>query len=269
MPTRRPMRSSGRRDHGAVRGTWGSWSPQSHAAGPTSSRARSTTRSTSTSSAATTATTHGDRRTRRRSTTRIDVVPLPLVAACPSRHLSSGQARPGNNYFASVGSSLHCSRRLATAARRHSPNGVFHVTSAGAGDRHRATSPTARRNTIAFGEWRIGDFNERQAVDPPGRDQPPAVSAGRRHGWGDAMHEHARRGRRVPARGSTLRRRRAGLDPGGEPWRTNMSYLGQAWNQGMFGWTLGQHPAGAEPAATPTADLQPGTATGTAPACTA
>jgi prepilin-type processing-associated H-X9-DG protein len=26
---------------------------------------------------------------------------------------------------------------------------------------------------------------------------------------------------------------------GAEPWRTNMSYLGQNWNQGMFGWTLG------------------------------
>ena len=38
---------------------------------------------------------------------------------------------------------------------------------------------------------------------------------------------------------SSLRRRRSGFDPGSNPWETNMSYLGQAWNQGMFGWTLG------------------------------
>jgi prepilin-type processing-associated H-X9-DG protein len=35
----------------------------------------------------------------------------------------------------------------------------------------------------------------------------------------------------------------AGAAPGSilgtDNWRTNMSYLGQAWNQGMFGWTLG------------------------------
>jgi prepilin-type processing-associated H-X9-DG protein len=36
----------------------------------------------------------------------------------------------------------------------------------------------------------------------------------------------------------------AGLAPastkqGGNGWEYNMSYLGQAWNQGMFGWTLG------------------------------
>ena len=26
---------------------------------------------------------------------------------------------------------------------------------------------------------------------------------------------------------------------GAKPWYTNMSYLGQSWHQGMFGWTLG------------------------------
>ncbi len=95
------------------------------------------------------------------------VVPLPVVAAA-HRHLW-GRPNSGNNYFASVGSSY----QLGWLAPVPAPNGIFmygggdpamswEVCSAiGVRDVLDGTS-----NTIAFGEWRIGDFDESRLSIP-------------------------------------------------------------------------------------------------------
>jgi prepilin-type processing-associated H-X9-DG protein len=103
-------------------------------------------------------------------------------------------------------------------------------------------------NTIAFGEWRIGDDDANklsiQDVISHGPGDPPGI---RCDGWGDPRMN-------MPA-GATgflqWMNTCASLAPAsithsgngrpfsGDGWMFNMSYLGQSWNQGMFGWTLG------------------------------
>lgn len=150
-----------------------------------------------------------------------------------------GKPRPGNNYFASVGSTLTWDGRQTNAQ----PNGLF-MYGGSDDDRQGGADPITigkindgTSNTVAFAEWRMGDFRETQLSVPQdviNLRKPPGGA-----GWDDA--------RLVMPTGAAdfdvWIRECAGFaqasTKGGEPWRTNMSYLGQNWNQGMFGWTLG------------------------------
>jgi prepilin-type processing-associated H-X9-DG protein len=165
---------------------------------------------------------------------------------CPSSPLPAttywGKAAPGNCYFASVGSSLNWVGGAGSGA----PNGIFMyggtsiqngvtvswdaATVRGVRDVQDGTS-----NTIAFGEWRIGDFNCCVLTIPQDVVSPvpyPGCT------WGVTAN--------MPA-GSATFIRWLGLCAGYAPqsikkqptWEYNMSYLGQDWNQGMFGWSLG------------------------------
>jgi prepilin-type N-terminal cleavage/methylation domain-containing protein/prepilin-type processing-associated H-X9-DG protein len=176
---------------------------------------------------------------------------------CPSTPFRAGtyygKQIPGNSYFASVGSSLH----WVGASGLSAPNGIFMF-----GGGSSSTSPNnvnsalpitvasvqdGTSNTIAFGEWRIGDQDSsklsiqdvisHQVGDPPASPPLGAITC---DGWNQP-------GMNMPA-GATgflawmntcAALAPASIKQGGVGWEYNMSYLGQAWNQGMFGWTLG------------------------------
>ena len=171
---------------------------------------------------------------------------------CPSSPLPTGtykgKPRPGNCYFASVGSSLHWHGNTGSS----SPNGIFMFGGA-FNPWEKMSSPITlssvedgTSNTIAFGEWRLGDFNERklsiQDVISGGSGtslRPPFTNCGSAEGWGcEEMNMPTGANALLPWL-QQCANYAPGTTQGGEPWRRNMSYLGQNWNQGMFGWTLG------------------------------
>ncbi len=164
---------------------------------------------------------------------------------CPSSPLPVGtyygSQKPGNNYFASVGSSLN----WVGAAGSGAPNGIFMFGgSALSADPNNSGEQVGARgvrdvtdgtsNTIAFGEWRMGDFNCTQLSIQDVINPMPYPG----NTWGPAAN--------MPAGAATFQtwiNQCAGYAPStitkSPQWEYNMSYLGQAWNQGMFGWTLG------------------------------
>jgi prepilin-type N-terminal cleavage/methylation domain-containing protein/prepilin-type processing-associated H-X9-DG protein len=218
-------------------GTWGAWSPQA--------LLLPFIEATNTYNACNfEGVSHGDQghtdvMQRTAITTRIASLVCPSNPSPPGTYY--GQRRTANTYFASVGSSLHWHGNSGASA----PNGIFMFGGAfevweKAPDVIRISSVLdGTSGTIAFGEWRLGDFNEsklsiQDVVNL--RQMPPGISP---EGWGDARMN-------MPAGAGPFTQwlqMCAGFAPqsmaGGENWRTNMSYLGQAWNQGMFGWTLG------------------------------
>jgi prepilin-type N-terminal cleavage/methylation domain-containing protein/prepilin-type processing-associated H-X9-DG protein len=167
---------------------------------------------------------------------------------CPSSNLAKGSIdcnfiyqNPGNNYFASVGSSFAFQGYDGNGP----PNGLFFAAAVpfpypGA-CWEQATPPVTIRditdgtsNTIAFGEWRTGDFNcnilsiPQDVVNPmpwPGGNYTfPNNNVPNFLAWLNNCATYAP---------STV------VGKGGNGWEYNMSYLGSSWDQGMFGYTLG------------------------------
>jgi prepilin-type processing-associated H-X9-DG protein len=158
---------------------------------------------------------------------------------CPSARLPIGDdgpfRKPGNNYFASVGASLAFNadsyNNMPASAW---PNGIFMINGPARGINN-ITDGTS--NTIAFGEWRTGDFSEEKLSVPQDVINLRQYPAGA--GWGSPLLN-------MPNGAAGFQdwlTACAGAAPastrGSETWRTNMSYLGQSWHQGMFGWSMG------------------------------
>jgi prepilin-type N-terminal cleavage/methylation domain-containing protein/prepilin-type processing-associated H-X9-DG protein len=159
---------------------------------------------------------------------------------CPSAPLPPttyyGKPTPGNSYFASVGSSL----QWVGAAGSGAPNGIFmHGGSSNSYEacavRQLADITDGTSNTIAFGEWRIGDFDTNklalQDIINIGTN-PPGIS----DNWGDPKLS-------MPAGALNFlnwMNQCAGAAPGSiGDGSKQYTWLGKSWNQGMFGYTLG------------------------------
>ena len=146
---------------------------------------------------------------------------------------------PGINYFASVGSTLNW------VGNSNRVNGIFMFGGgADANGRPDTTAPPigvrdvrdGTSNTIAFGEWRMGDFDNDKLSVPQDVINPVPYPADT---WGPQA---------VMPAGAPAFQQWLNLCAGSAPgsithgstnWEYNQSYLGRHWSQGMFGWTLG------------------------------
>jgi len=140
--------------------------------------------------------------------------------------------RTGNNYFASTGSTL----RFNNAG----PNGVHNNHSgptAGAPQIGIRDIIDGTSNTIAFGEWRTGDFSEAKLSI---QDVINGSS-----GAGVAWPGPDNASKDMPRGGTFLQQwlsqcaAQAPATAVSGNWQGNMSYLGTDWAQGMFGYSLG------------------------------
>jgi prepilin-type processing-associated H-X9-DG protein len=145
----------------------------------------------------------------------------------------------GCSYFASVGPSLAYQDYDYNGSP---PNGIFKVTSdprdwgwgspggpVGIRDITDGTS-----NTIAFGEWRIGDFNSNQFTNPSDVINPVAWLGGPYTFPNNAQVQTLMQWLNNCAAAGP-----GSINHSGNNWEYNMSYLGANWDQGMFGYTLG------------------------------
>jgi prepilin-type processing-associated H-X9-DG protein len=170
---------------------------------------------------------------------------------CPSSPLPKGTIDclsqfqdPGNNYFASTGATTHFEMY-------NGANGLFGVyqgptdASLNVGSWESPTPPITIRdiqdgtsNTIAFGEWQTGDFDCNKLTIPSDVINPVAPPWGMNNGM-NFPNTPA-----VNAQFITWLNTCAATAPGtlnhqGQNWEYNMSYQGASWDQGMFGYALG------------------------------
>jgi len=157
---------------------------------------------------------------------------------CPSSPLplgtqDSGKPHTGNNYFGSTGASMDFTSWASPV-----PNGLFVIEAnpewgwggtgltIGIRDVSDGTS-----NTIAFGEWRTGDFDANKLSVPQ-----------------DVISRITYTGTMNMPQGSVTflawLQQCAGAAPGstaggGDAWKTNYSYLGSDWFQGMYMYSMG------------------------------
>jgi len=164
---------------------------------------------------------------------------------CPSSPLPNGTIAcnvfikaPGNNYFGSVGGSL-------AWQSNQNPPGLFGYDfnpSVYGSTWVNSTSPISLRdiqdgtsNTIAFGEWRTGDFNcGKLSIPQDVINFVPFPGIGYNAPWsGSALTSFMGWLNTCAATAPST------ITHGGQNWEYNMSYLGISWDQGMFGYTLG------------------------------
>jgi prepilin-type N-terminal cleavage/methylation domain-containing protein/prepilin-type processing-associated H-X9-DG protein len=138
---------------------------------------------------------------------------------------------PGNSYFASVGSSWGF-----VGTWTNSPNGIFKYLGKALSSRdvHDGTS-----NTVAFGEWKMGDYNDNM------KSYQDVVNVGSTNLGGTGSQDTANAN--MPAGGAALPGYIAvcnktwassGTAPGGSQ-GIQRSWIAENWAQGIFSRTLG------------------------------
>ncbi len=162
---------------------------------------------------------------------------------CPSSPLPSGPGTPhggingnqytGNNYFASIGSALYPFNSPGNGADPNGPFGDDSTAPVGIRDVTDGTS-----NTIAFGEWKTGDFNSSKLSTQDIISYVPQPSS---CGW------YGTPGCNMPTGSagflswiqSCAGLAQGSLDGQGVTATHNNSGIGRAWHQGLMGGGLG------------------------------
>jgi len=169
--------------------------------------------------------------------------PLPIgnlyTCFCPPVQPFSSLPLPGNNYFGSVGATI-CPWLSAN------PPGLFAIMGNGQNESssvaigiRNITDGTS--NTIAFGEWKTGDFNSSQ-LSPQDVINLWTYKVGNFGDWNNTNGASS-----MPGAGMTnftaFLNACAGAAPGSmthsRPSKSNKSFIGLGWNQSMFGYGLG------------------------------
>jgi prepilin-type N-terminal cleavage/methylation domain-containing protein/prepilin-type processing-associated H-X9-DG protein len=170
---------------------------------------------------------------------------------CPSSPLPRGSIDclaqfqdPGNNYFASTGATTHFEMY-------NGANGLFGVYQGPGGGGgmpgcwEQPTPPLSIRdisdgtsNTVAFGEWQTGDFNCTKLTVPSDVINPVAPPWGMNNGM-SFPNSPAVVTQFMQWLNTCAATAPSTINHGGQNWEYNMSYQGASWDQGMFGYTLG------------------------------
>ena len=165
---------------------------------------------------------------------------------CPSAPLpqgsqDSGKPHTGNNYFASTGPNLDWTEWAGTNA----PRGIFRQTGSAEFGWMPSGGPIGIRditdgtsNTIAFAEWRSGDYDSNKLTIPQDIISRIAYPSGVTY-VPDPNAANQGQANFLQWIRSCAGAAPASTQGGGDAWRTNYSYLGSDWFQGMYGYTFG------------------------------
>ncbi|MDR3634980.1 MAG: DUF1559 domain-containing protein [Isosphaeraceae bacterium] len=162
-------------------------------------------------------------------TTQVNSFVCPSGPTYPTTGNWYGKPFPTNNYFGSVGSSLNFDGTAGPGA----PNGVFQIGGAMIGLRDILDGSS---NTIAFGEWRTGDDNSsklsipQDVINLPGSQFPAGAN------WNSPLLNMPLGGQPFLAwvANPCASSAQASIGSG-----NNRSIVGQRWDMGLFGRTLG------------------------------
>ncbi len=168
---------------------------------------------------------------------------------CPSSPVAKGNIAccvfiktPGNNYFASVGPAIVYQSNQGTVGLfgyDYNPSLAINVPVANRSNSTPAISiadiSDGTSNTIAFGEWRTGDFNCSVVTIPQDVINPvPWPNISQSGPWsGTALTTF------MGWLNTCASTAPSTITHGGTNWEYNMSYLGISWDQGIFGYSLG------------------------------